>query len=188
MDSKFESAVDFVLQNEGGFANSVNDAGGATNFGISLRFLREVKPENLRKYGFFKAPEALSVCDIENMTREQAIRIYEGEFWSEAPFEKISDMDICDYVFDMCVLHGTSQAIKLLQRALWAVGWNIHAYNVVDDGVLGQHTLAAIDAVDCHQLKTALCAERAGFVRLLVAINPKDREFFNDWITRCYRI
>ena len=33
----FLQAVDFVLDNEGGFVDNVNDPGGATNWAISAR-------------------------------------------------------------------------------------------------------------------------------------------------------
>jgi hypothetical protein len=33
----------------------------------------------------------------------------------------------------------------------------------------------------------ALMAEHAGFCRLLAEIRPKDREFLNGWLKRCYR-
>ena len=36
--SAFELAIPIVLKHEGGFADNPADPGGATNFGISLRF------------------------------------------------------------------------------------------------------------------------------------------------------
>ena len=38
--SDFNDAIPTVLRHEGGFENDVNDPGGATNFGVSLRWLK----------------------------------------------------------------------------------------------------------------------------------------------------
>lgn len=188
MSEEFFSAVTFVLSNEQGFVDKMCDSGKATNFGISLRFLREIPSDRLRKYGIFKSAEVLNSEDVRTLTRDQAVLIYDGEFWKNAPFDKITLPIVCNYVFDMCVNHGISQGIKILQRAIWAV-YEMREYDgIIDDGVLGDKTLSVIESIDEHSLRTALCAERAGFMRLLAAINTKDRENLNGWLNRCYRI
>lgn len=180
-----DHAIGFVLANEGGFVDNVNDSGGATNFGLSLRFLREVPIERLRKYGIFKNPEVLTTEDIKELTPQQANLIYKGEFWDSARFAEIVDEKVCAYVFDMGVNHGISQAIKLMQRAIWAMYQTINV--VKDDGVLGDHTLHAVNYLGDHVVP-CLMSERAGFMRLLVVKNSKDEEFINGWLNRCYRI
>ena len=37
---KFEEAWSYVKENEGGYVNDKNDKGGATKYGVSLRFLK----------------------------------------------------------------------------------------------------------------------------------------------------
>ncbi len=39
--SNFEKAVEKVLEHEGGYVDHKNDPGGATNYGISLRFVKQ---------------------------------------------------------------------------------------------------------------------------------------------------
>jgi lysozyme family protein len=181
----FSFAIDFVLKNEGGFNDSPNDTGGATNFGISLRFLRSLTVEKLRKYGIFHAPEILGVSDIQALTQDQAVKIYHDEFWTLIDFTLINSQRIANYLFDMTVMHGLNQAIKILQRATWAVYLNPF---LPDDGFYGEKTLAEVNQTNVNLLCIALSAERAGFVRLLAAINPKDRENLHGWLNRCYRI
>lgn len=188
MDAAAKYAIEFVLSNEGGFVDNANDPGGATNFGISLRFLREIPVERMRKYGIFKVGNGLQVDDIRNLTRDQAILIYEGEFWDQAPFAQLEEPLFCSYVFDMCVNHGIAQGIKILQRAIWAVYEKREYAGITDDGILGTDTLHQCDVISGSDLRTALVAERAGYMRLLAAINPKDKEFLNGWLDRCYRI
>lgn len=184
----FNPAVEFVLKNEGGFVDNVSDPGGATNFGVSLRLLRSLSVEVLRRIGVFRMGEALTVNDIENLTSPQAELVYKFAFWDQAPFDKIQDQDICNYLFDCAVLHGINQAVKLIQRALWSVYRNINYQSIIDDGLLGDGTIGLINATTTRSIFMALMAERAGLMRLIVAERPKDREFLNGWLERCYRI
>ena len=181
-----EKAIAFVLSNEGGFIDNPSDSGGATNFGLSLRFLRELSTEKLRQYGIFTLPAHLSVADIQELRPEQAELIYKCEFWDLAPYEKIENQHVANYVFDMAVNHGETQAIKILQRAIWAV--NTEKDFPPDDGILGHITLSFTKYYDQEHLGIALAAERAGFMRFLCVINPKNKEFLDGWLNRCYRI
>ncbi len=190
MDDKCSSAINFVLKNEGGFSDDPNDAGGATNFGISLRFLREITVERLKKYGIFVTADLLNVDTIRNLTKDQAILIYKGEFWDQAAFHLIDFQPFCNYVFDMCVSHGIAQGIKMLQRAIWSMFQERNSHGIADDGHLGELTLVAINStLVClwPELATALVVERAGYMRLLVALDPKKKEFLDGWLDRCYR-
>lgn len=185
--AEFESALSYVLASEGGFSDKPSDSGGATNFGISLRFLRSIPPERLKKYGVFDNP---TLDDVRNLTHGQAALIYRGEFWEQAHFEKIENQNICNYIFSTSVLHGITQGIKTAQRAIWAV--MLDKDFIADDGILGKITLFNINLLGKDRelfecFKTALCAEHAGFCRLLVEIRSKDREYLNGWLERCYR-
>jgi lysozyme family protein len=187
----FTSALALVLKNEGGFIDNVNDPGGATNAGISLRFLRQIPAENLRKYGIFKAGESLSVEDVRDLSDPQILQIYHGEFWVPANLDLLVPLewdDLCAYVFDMIVLHGIGQGIKLLQRAIWAYYLRRNYNQVVDDGLLGEKTIAELSYVDDHDFLRVLATERAGYCRMIAALNPKEKEFLDAWIDRCFRI
>jgi lysozyme family protein len=132
-----------------------------------------------------------SVEVIKELTRDQIINIYRGEFWNVGFFEKIVEQRICNYIFDMCISHGFKQAIILVQRAGWAA---IHHYNYVeDDGSMGINTLTVINLWSngnllLYSFISSLCAERAGYCRLLVAIDALNKEFLDGWLRRCYRI
>jgi lysozyme family protein len=187
MLSNFEDAVAYVLANEGGYVNSPADAGGATNYGISLRFLREIPVERLRKYGIF---EPLNEDTIRNLTLDQARMIYRCEFWDTAMFDHIENQSICNYVFDMAVHHGIAQAIRLLQRATWAATGMFGV--ILDDGKLGFRTINQVmillsDKYLASSFKASLQSERAGYCRLLAAIRSANMEDLHGWLDRCYR-
>ncbi len=191
MQSNFDDAVQKVIENEGGidsYVDSPNDAGGATRCGISLRFLREIPVERLRRYGLFDDP---SPVEVQNLSEPQILLIYHNEFWQAAPFAEIPVQHVCNYIFDACVHHGMAQGIKILQRATWAVS-GIYGY-VTDDGILGTMTINRVMALMADRtlyasLLVALAAERAGLCRLLAEIRPANREFLHGWLERCYRI
>ena len=93
---KFESAIQFILDHEGGYCNDPADPGGETNFGICKR----VYPQ----------------LDIRHLTEDDAIKIYRRDYWK--PWMEQMPINVAAKMFDMCVNMGTKQAVKLLQRAV----------------------------------------------------------------------
>ena len=86
--SNFESAVEKVLKHEGGYVDHANDPGGATNYGISLRFVKQSTGIDLDVDG----DGDIDADDIKAMTPEQAKEIYKTEirnYISEAGMEGI---------------------------------------------------------------------------------------------------
>ena len=67
----FETAIAFVLSEEGGYSNDPNDPGGETNFGISKRSHPNV--------------------DIKNMTQDEAESIYKYLYWDACRCESLPD-------------------------------------------------------------------------------------------------
>ena len=132
-----------------------------------------------------KAGDELTVDDVKEMTVDQAKNIYRGQFWEAVSGEKIEAQILATYLLDMAVLHGTAAAIKLAQRGSWAVYHKLEYIKA--DGVLGQKTLEMLNDLGSSFIPV-LIAMRASYCRLLVEINPKDREFLNGWLDRCYRI
>lgn len=177
--AEFAQAFSFMIHNEGGFSDNPNDAGGATNFGISLRYMRSLPDDTLRKYGVHVPPDAAAIRD---MTPEQARAIYEGEFWSGA-LEEIPKQPFANYVFDMCVNHGPADGIRILQRAICSAARNQH--EVKTDGVLGQKTLDAM-ARNYVFLPATLIATRAQCFREY-AEQRGQHEFLPGWLDRAFR-
>lgn len=176
---EFNSAVVYVLQNEGGLQEDPKDSGGITNYGISLRFLRSIKDS--KKYGI--NAETINSETIKELTLDQAKSIYKQEFWDHAPFERINNQNNCNFIFDMAVNMGISPAIKCAQRSCWAV---LKQRNIlVDDGILGNQTIELMNRCSIYLL-AAMRSERAGDYRLIAEKNPNDKEYLNGWLNRSY--
>lgn len=180
--ANFDACVAYVLKHEGGLSENKSDPGGCTNFGISLRFLREVSADTLKRVGIFSE---VSEQTIKEMTLDQAQKIYLIEFWNAAPFEKIINNNLAKYIFDMSVHHGLHQAVKIAQRACCSAQ-KLKDY-VKDDGIMGGKTLQAINQAS-FMLIPPLLSERAGFMRQLVAVDSKLAVFLDGWLCRAYDI
>lgn len=162
----FAEAIDNVLAHEGGFVDHPNDPGGATNWGISSRFLVGIGDDR----------------DVQNLTRADAIDLYRVHFWDRYRYEEIPHDEVAIKTFATCVNTGPAAAHKILQRAVRACG----ASHVIDDGVLGSITLRAVGAVPEVLLLVAMRSEQAGYYRFLIALRPKLGVFRNGWLSRAY--
>ncbi len=160
MNERFATAVAFVLEREGGLVDDPGDAGGVTNYGISLRFLKGVVP--------FAAP-----ADIRDMTAASATQLYREYFWEpcECPVLPVG-LDLA--VFDCAVNQGPRTARKLLQRAL----------KVADDGYFGPVTLGAVLAADPIYTLIDFLARRAK----RYAEHPKFQRYARGWLRRLFEV
>ena len=93
----FETAVDFVLDREGGYIIDPHDPGGETKYGISKR--------------------AYPLEDVPNLTRERAVYLYERDYWRACKCAELPPA-LALLVFDTAVNQGPDVAIRLLQRTL----------------------------------------------------------------------
>lgn len=179
----FEIAVNYVLYNEGGLNEKIagRDPGGLTNFGISLRFLKSVDKDNLKKYGIFDVN--INEDTIRNLTMEIAKKIYRGEFWSHTPLVNVMNQSNANYIFDMIVNMGINPAVKCLQHAIWAVmkKWEF----LEDDGIFGEKTLIYLNQCG-FLLMPALRAERASYYRALASQSEFNKEILHARYNRTY--
>lgn len=181
-DPLFARAILDVLAHEGAFSNDPADPGGATNWGISLRYAGKVAGD-LRRVGIELDVDRdgdIDVDDIRALPRELAIAVYRTQWWDRYQYRSLG-LPIARKVFDCAVPLGPSPAHKALQRAARACGRAL-----VDDGDLGPITRAAIAALDDRVLLPALRAELAALFRLVAAAHPALSKFLPGWLNRAY--
>ena len=172
--NNWNHAIETVLRREGGFVDNPNDPGGATKYGISLRWLSQ-----RGMIGDFDGDGDVDVDDIRVMDRDQAMLIYRNNWWDRYGYGGIHDEWTATKIFDMSVNMGASQAHKLVQRALTVSG-----QPVVDDGIFGPATLKAVNLAETCLFEGAVKATQAAFYRQLVEKNPKLAEFKDGWLFR----
>ena len=128
----FLTSVNRVLGHEGNYVNNPNDPGGETNWGISKRSYPQL--------------------DIRNLSREDAIAIYERDFWNPI---KLSVPDSVKYqMFDFAVNSGIDNSIRALQRAI----------GVSDDGHWGSISDGTAQSTAESDMLMLTVAERIDFM------------------------
>lgn len=194
MPSNFDLALPIILEHEGGYVNNVHDPGGATNFGISLRYLQA--RGDLDGDGFadgdIDRDGDIDADDIKAMMPTDAAQFYRTGFWYPGKYGLINDQELATKAFDLGVNMGIKQGAKCVQRALMAAGVG----PIADDGAIGPITIAAINASDALVLLAATRSEAAGFYRALVLRNSALRKrmidvpdfsvFKKGWLRRAY--
>lgn len=168
--SDFNVAIQTVLKNEGGFVNDPRDAGGATQWGISLRFLQDPAVD-----GDFDGDGDQDVDDVRAMTREQAIESYRAVFWDALRLGEIEDQQLATKMLDLAVNVGKVAAVKILQRAL----------GIAVDGVLGPQTIAACNGfigLDSADRMATLRLQAIAYYASIPA--AKSQPFLRGWILR----
>jgi len=96
MSDAFNTAIERVLSNEGGYVNRADDPGGETQWGISKR--------------------SYPTVDIKALTRDGAKAIYLRDFWLAGQMDQF-DRAIGYQVLDFAVNSGIQTAIRKLQLA-----------------------------------------------------------------------
>lgn len=187
LDRDFVAALAFMLPHEGvswtptgivtatGFADDPADPGGVTNWGVSLRFAQSVGGAlDVNHDG------VIDRRDIVGMTLADAIQAYRIRFWEPGGYAELPGL-IGRKLFDLAVNTGPAQAHRIAQRAARAAGRPL-----VEDGVLGPVSRAALNACAPGELFAALRSEAAGFYRGLVLRNAALARFETGWLNRAY--
>lgn len=160
-----------VLSNEGGYSNNPNDAGGATNWGITQKVARA--------FGF--------MGDMRNLPKETAVNIYRNQYVDDPGFGLILPMSegIAAELVDTGVNMGPNVAGKFLQRALNV----LTDTRLVVDGACGPATRTALQAF-LHRrpddgekvlLKALNCLQGSRYIEL-AETNPSQKAFIFGWL------
>jgi len=154
MNPEIEAILDTVLENEKGWVDRADDAGGPTNRGITFDTFKSV-------YG----PDA-TLDGLKSLTEGAARAIYRRVYVERPGFLLIEDPALRALLVDSGVLHSPRNAIRMLQRAV----------RVDDDGVLGPKTLAALAGFKPLHVVALVNAERIMFLGRHVTGDLTDRD------------
>lgn len=161
---KFEDYLNVILKQEGGdkYHEVEGDPGGATRFGISLRFYRTIKPDATKD-------------DIRNLTYPEASEIYKKYFYNAVNLPSIENELLRLHVFSHGVNRGMAKAIKLLQKIVGAE----------PTGNLGKTTAMMVNSErDQPGLVQGYAAARKVDYEKVVANNPTLKKFLMGWFNR----
>jgi lysozyme family protein len=159
----FHAAIQTVLDHEGGYSNDPSDRGGETKYGISKTSYPDL--------------------DIKNLTREEAIAIYERDFWI---FGGLTSQRIATKLFDGYV-NSKHHAIRTAQLALRTAQLALGALQIgpiIADGNYGAITESHLNAADEERFLDEYKARLCLFHCEDVIANGDDHKFLLGWLRR----
>ena len=142
-----DSLLPFILKFEGGFVNDPADAGGATNKGVTIATWRSV--------GYDKDGDGdIDVADLKLLTdADVRNRVLKPAFWDRWKADRIKSQGVANILVDW-VWGSGKHGIVIPQRLL----------GVTPDGIVGDKTLAAVNAANPRQLFDAIFEARKKFL------------------------
>lgn len=155
--SNWKRSFELMLKSEGGFVNHPQDPGGMTNLGVTKRVWEQwVGRESNEK-------------EMRSLTPAMVEPLYKRKYWDACRCDDLPEG--LDYlVFDFAVNAGPGRSIKTLQTAV----------GTTPDGIIGPKTLAAVRAVDPHELIEKFSVAKTEFYESL----PTFPTFGRGWLNR----
>lgn len=164
--ASYEEAIDVILRHEGYFADDPKDPGGATQYGISLRFIKNLGLD-------IDMDGDVDPDDIKAITISRAIELYHTFFWYPGNFDQIECQDAATKLFDCAVNMGPLQATKLACRVLIIP---------VPDPI--KTPFEQINKMRCEDFVYHMCIQMTDFYVALVQRKPDLRRFLKGWMDR----
>jgi lysozyme family protein len=175
----FEICIAKTLDIEMGFVDNPNDAGGATNFGLSLRFMQRLSDTDKDGYadGDIDRDGDVDIDDIKKLTLPNVHRILKAYFWDTLPVNEASvPLSIKWKLFDISVNCSPVQAIKMLQRAL----------KVEADGVFGIKSWESLHTLSTDTVLAGLAEQQMKHYSACVVNRPANLTFLRGWTERAF--
>ena len=174
----FTKALPLILKNEGGYSNHKSDVGKETHCGVSRHY--HPKWSGWKIIDSLKAdPGFPKILEGNTELNGLVASFYKKEFWDRVKGDLIESQEIADYLFDLGVQFGVSDASKLIQ-------FLVMPSKADCDGIIGKKSLAAINAHNVGELLPHLILVRLALYWSRVRKNKNLRDFLEGWISRSY--
>lgn len=176
MNSNVDNIIENILKAEGGYTNDPADAGGETNFGITVM--------TAKSNGYFGK--------MKDLPRETAKQIYLNQYWLAPKFDQVAMLSpvIAEELCDTGVNCGVPFAQKILQQALNLLNRQGTDYkDITEDGAIGSGTLAALASYlvkrgkdgETVMVRVLNIMQGARYIDITKA-RPTNETFFYGWI------
>ena len=161
----FDGIIDHVMGYEGGYVDNSSDRGGATKHGITIGTLRMLEYD-------LDTDGDVDKKDVQLLSDGLAKKIMKEEYWDKGRVESVPKHLRFIY-FDMCINHGISGAVKVLQKS----SNSKNKTQIKVDGGLGPITRKAIKNVELDRI----CAYRIMKYASIVFNDKKQNHFYYGW-------
>jgi len=174
--------IDGILNIEGGYVNNPADRGGPTNWGITEK--------TARAHGY--------QGDMQDLTREEAYRILEQDYWIAPGFDRIADLSLT-IAFELCDAGtnvGPAHPSRWLQRWLNIFNRTAKKYpDLIIDGAIGNKTIEALKSYLAWRgkegesvLLQALNCSQGEYYLMISEAREVNEEFIYGWIKERVKI
>ncbi len=164
--ANIEPLAKFILSFEGGYVNDPKDRGGATNKGVTIA--------TWKAQGYDKDGDGdIDVADLKKITDADATAIMKRNYWNRWKADEIKSQSVANMLVDWVWSSG-KHGIVIPQKLL----------GVTADGIVGNKTLAALNAAAPEDLFNRLKERRLQFVKGIVSSKPSQRRFLKGWMRR----
>ncbi len=175
-----ESIAAEIVRREGGFVNDPDDPGGATNHGVTIHTMRQLRLD-------LDGNGRIDTADVKALTPAKAAAVYVRHYYTEPKINLLPE-PLQASVFDMQVNAGAN-AVRILQRLMASFGLPLK-----DDGVIGPITARTVQRAMSKapgHLVDAYGIARRNYYYRLGDQRPASRKFARrkdggkgGWITR----
>ena len=189
----FLKAFSALMKHEGGWVNDPNDPGGATKWGVSLRFLRNIYPQSSTYKRLFGNQQPSAEL-VNNLTQAHAKAFFNDYFWEPVKGDHYNER-MATAVSDFAYNAGVKRAIKVAQLALNAIAKRVAFVEGVAtspilkvDGVLGPKTLERlrVQSGKADAFLFTFADMRIKFYEDLANRRPSMVKFLKGWKRRTY--
>jgi len=163
-DSKI--LVPFIKSAEGGYVNDPDDAGGATNKGVTYSVWKSI---------FGDTPDRFMAMNDEDWGR-----IFKQLYWDKIYADQIQSQRIANVLADWAYNAGSKTPSIDVQDILN----HAFAQHLTEDGQLGAQSITSINAADEETLYNDVIAKRLWFYDQCVASHPSNVKFLQGWKNR----
>lgn len=171
-----DTAINRTLKEEGGFQNNSADSGNFLN-GVNYGTKFGITPGAWMRY--YNKP--IQPDTIRNLTKEQAVPIYEKNYWAKIKGDHIANQSLADLMMFTVVNSGAGQVLNFKKLMNRLSGRKVVAETSVPFTL---QEIEILNSLDQEAYFNALKAERENFYRSLVKSKPEKAVFLPGWLRR----
>jgi lysozyme family protein len=169
----FETALEKVLRNEGGYVYDPDDPGSETYKGVTRKAFSKWDGweiiDRLKRESAFPAN-----LDKDATLQEMVGDFYRVNFWNTIKGDDIKNEDVAFAIFDFGVNTGVKTGVSLAQKVV----------DAATDGIFGRQSLEKINGYDTELFLAEFTLAKIARYIGIVKKRPTSKKYFYSWVCR----